>query len=263
MPELQDNTQKLYHVGLCKQDLRGATYAILPGDPGRVPKLAELFEEKLDLNFNREYKSMLVKVADNYVLICSTGMGGPSTAICLEELASLGIKKFIRVGTTGSIRADVNIGDLVINTGAVRLDGTSLHYAPLSYPAIADLQLTNALVHTATQNNIAHHVGLAVSSDTFYPGQERYNSFAGYVRLAFQGTMKEWQMLGALNYEMEIASLLVVARVCKLQAAAVCLVVAQRTESEKIADATTLAKLEQNYFQYIKKIIEYCCAQQS
>ena len=146
------------------------------------------------------------------VLVCSTGMGGPSVAIGLEELARLGIKNFIRVGTTGCIQENINLGDVIINNAAVRLEGTSAHYAPVNFPAVASLKLTNALNDAAAALNVPHHVGISVSSDTFWPGQERYDSFTGYVCNALRGTLKEWQALGALNYEMETAALFVVAQ---------------------------------------------------
>lgn len=257
MPKTTDNNQKMYHINLSKNDLNGATLAILPGDPGRVEKIAAMFDEYQELTFNREYKSILAKLDNSTVLICSTGMGGPSLAICVEELATIGIERFVRVGTTGSIREDIAIGDLVISNAAVRLDGTSTHYAPIEYPAVADITLTNALIATAKEQSFNHHVGIAVSSDTFYPGQERYNNFNGYVRRAFQGSMEEWRKLGALNYEMEIASLFVVAKVFSLQAAAVCMVVAKRTENESVANHELIKQLESNFFRYIKSLTLY------
>ena len=185
----------------------------LPGDPGRSGSTCQsALALRSYLNTHREYTSWLAVVEGHNVLVCSTGMGGPSVAIGLEELARLGIKNFIRVGTTGCIQENINLGDVIINNAAVRLEGTSAHYAPLSFPAVASLKLTNALNDAAAALNVPHHVGISVSSDTFWPGQERYDSFTGYVCNALRGTLKEWKALGALNYEMETAALFVVAQ---------------------------------------------------
>lgn len=124
----------LYHIGISAEMLKGAEYALLPGDPGRVEALARALGTAEPVGCHREYTSWLADVEGTSVLVCSTGMGGPSVAIGMEELARLGIKNFIRVGTTGSIQKDVELGDLVINKAAVRLDGTSQHYAPLNFP---------------------------------------------------------------------------------------------------------------------------------
>ena len=155
----------------------------------------------VDLTSHREYTSCLTQVQNRPVLVCSTGMGGPSTAICLEELARLGIKRVIRVGTTGSIQEGLELGDVVIIKAAVRLEGTSAHYAPLEFPAVADFELTQLLAYAALVESVPHQVGICCSSDTFWPGQERYDSFTGYVLRRFQGSMKEWQQLGVTNYE--------------------------------------------------------------
>lgn len=178
----------LYHVGLSREMLKGAEYALLPGDPGRVESLAKALGPAQYLNTHREYTSWLAVVEGQNVLVCSTGMGGPSVAIGLEELARIGIKNFIRVGTTGCIQENINLGDVIINNAAVRLEGTSTHYAPLNFPAVASLKLTTALNDAAAALNVPHHVGISVSSDTFWPGQERYDSFTGYVCNALRGT---------------------------------------------------------------------------
>ena len=137
----------LYHVGFSAQQLQGATVAVLPGDPGRVEPLAKaLGSDASFIASHREYTSWLTKINDAPVLVCSTGMGGPSVAICLEELARMGIKKLIRFGTTGTIQEKVNLGDIIIDKAAIRLDGTSQHYAPLEFPAVASFEVTTALV---------------------------------------------------------------------------------------------------------------------
>lgn len=232
----------LYHVGFAKKNLQGAVIAVLPGDPGRVEPLAESLGESAEfIASHREYTSWLARVDGASVLVCSTGMGGPSVAICLEELARMGITHVIRVGTTGAMQEKINLGEVIINKASVRLDGTSSHYAPEAFPAVASFAVTGALVQAARNCGAPFHVGVAVSSDTFWPGQERYDSFTGYVPRRFQGSMREWQALGALNYEMETSALFVTCQALGLKAGAICGVVAKRTRSESIAPADVYA----------------------
>ena len=139
---------------------------------------------------------------------------------------------------------------MVIIKAAVRLEGTSSHYAPLEFPAVADFELTQLLAYAALVENVPHQVGICCSSDTFWPGQERYDSFTGYVLRRFQGSMKEWQQLGVTNYEMETAPVFVTSQALGLKAASLCGVVAKRTESESIA-SPEIYRLAENRFQTI------------
>lgn len=228
--------EALYHVGFSASSLEGARIAVLPGDPGRSEPVAKAIGG--DARFiasHREYTSFLTQAAGRKVLVCSTGMGGPSVAICLEELARAGITHVIRFGTTGTIQERVSLGDVIISKAAARLDGTSAHYAPECFPAVASFAVTAALKAAAERCGAPCHVGISVSSDTFWPGQERYDSFTGYVPRRFRGSMEEWQALGALNYEMETATLFTVAQSLGLKAGAVLGVVVKRTESEQVA----------------------------
>lgn len=235
MGKLAGKNEVLYHIGISASVIEGAQYALLPGDPGRVEPLARALGAAKFIGCHREYTSWLADLEGTPILVCSTGMGGPSVSIGMEELARIGIKNFIRVGTTGSIQENIELGDVVINKAAVRLDGASRHYAPIAFPAVASFKLTNALVEVAQTANIPYHVGISVSTDTFWPGQERYDSFSGYVPKAFQGSRLEWQALGATNYEMEAATLFIVAQTMGLSAASICGVVAKRTENEQVA----------------------------
>lgn len=255
MGKLASKNDVLYHVGISAQMLKGAKYALLPGDPGRVETLAKDLGEAEFIGSHREYTSWLVNLVGTPILVCSTGMGGPSVAICIEELARLGITHFIRVGTTGSIQEEINLGDIVINNAAVRLEGTSSHYAPVEFPAVADLALTNALIAGAQKANVKYHVGISISSDTFWPGQERYDSFTGYVPRRFQGSCAEWQQLGATNYEMEAATLFIVAQSFGLAAACVCGVVAKRTKSEKVAPPNVYKKASDAFASTVKEAL--------
>ena len=247
----------LYHVGFSAQQLQGATVAVLPGDPGRVEPLAKaLGSDASFIASHREYTSWLTKISDTPVLVCSTGMGGPSVAICLEELARMGIKKLIRFGTTGTIQEKVNLGDIIIDKAAVRLDGTSQHYAPLEFPAVASFEVTTALVLAAKNAGAPYHLGIAASSDTFWPGQERYDSFSGYVRTSYQGLLSDFQAMGCTNFEMENATLFTLASVMGLRAGSVCGVVAKRTESESIAPQEVYALAEERFQKTVKRALE-------
>ncbi|HPC81994.1 MAG TPA: uridine phosphorylase [Thermoanaerobaculaceae bacterium] len=245
-----------YHVHLNREMLEGAEVAILPGDPGRVGKTARYLDP--DAHFvasNREFTSWLATLDGHKVLVCSTGIGGPSVSICLEELASLGITDFYRIGTTGAIQPDIELGSLIITTGAVRLDGASTHYAPIEYPAVADLELTNSLVAAAREFGLPHRVGITAACDTFYPGQERYDTFTGYVPRRFQGSLEEWRHLQVLNYEMESATLFVIASVFGLKAGMVASAIVSRARSET-PDDTVLALAEENLARVMKRALQ-------
>ncbi len=198
----------VFHLGLEKACLHRSTVAIVPGDPGRVQRIAELGDAPVALASVREYTSWRTNLAGHPVVVCSTGIGGPSTSIAVEELAQLGVTTFLRVGTTGAIQPDIAPGELIVTTASVRLDGASHHFAPVEYPAVADFAATTALVAAARAGGDGVHVGITASSDTFYPGQERYDTVSGRVLPRWRDSMAEWQALGVLNYEMESATLL-------------------------------------------------------
>ncbi|ADP11099.1 uridine phosphorylase [Erwinia sp. Ejp617] len=233
----------VFHLGLTKADLQGATLAIAPGDPERVKKIAALMDNPVHLASHREFTSWRAEIAGKAVIVCSTGIGGPSTSIAVEELAQLGVRTFLRVGTTGAIQPHINVGDVLVTTGSVRLDGASLHFAPLEFPAVADFTCTTALVDAAKAQGARTHIGITASSDTFYPGQERYDTFSGRVVSRFQNSMKEWQQMGVLNYEMESATLLTMCASQGLRAGMVTGVIVNRTQQE-IPDAETMKRTE-------------------
>jgi uridine phosphorylase len=132
------------------------------------------------------------------------------------------------VGTTGAIQDYINIGDVIITSGSVRLDGASTHYAPIEYPAVAHYEILNALIEGAKKTKVKYHVGITASSDTFYPGEERYDSFTKYVLRRFQGATKEWQKLNVLNYEMESSTILTLAATMGLRGGCITGVVNRR-----------------------------------
>jgi uridine phosphorylase len=197
----------VFHLGLTRDMLEGAGVAIVPGDPGRVASIAALLEDPVELACEREFTSARGTLDGRSVVVCSTGIGGPSTSIAVEELAQLGVRTFLRVGTTGAIQPDLPVGSIIVTTGAVRLDGASRQFAPIEYPAVADLACANALVDAARAAGVEPYVGITASTDTFYPGQERYDTVSGSVPAHLRGSLAEWQALGVLNYEMESATL--------------------------------------------------------
>lgn len=201
--------EKVYHLHLDAESVGGATYALLPGDPARVEKIARAFDPRArEVAYRREFRTFLGVLEDRPLLVTSTGIGGPATSIAVEELARLGLRTFLRVGTTGAIQPHIAVGDVIVTTGAVRLDGASTHYAPIEYPAVAHHAVVEALAQAAEALGCPYHVGVTASSATFYPGEERHDSYSGYVLRRFQGATEEWRRLHVLNYEMESATLL-------------------------------------------------------
>ncbi|QBY05927.1 uridine phosphorylase [Thalassotalea sp. HSM 43] len=222
----------VFHLGVNKEDIDSAVLAILPGDPNRVERIAEYLDNPKFLISQREYTLYTGTIDGHQVVICSTGIGGPSTSIAVEELAQIGVRYFLRIGTTGAIQPDINVGDIIVTTGSVRLDGASLHFAPMEFPAVADFQISHAMVNAAKEQDCGVYTGVTASSDTFYPGQERYDTYTGRVVRRFVGSAKEWQDMGVLNFEMESATLLTMCASSGLQAGCLAGVIVNRHKSE-------------------------------
>jgi uridine phosphorylase len=233
----------MYHVDLDETRIRGARLALLPGDPARSRLIAERIAAAhggrpadRPLASNREFCTYLAEIAAQPVLVTSTGIGGPSTSIAVDELAQLGVGTFIRVGTTGAIQDGIAIGDVVVTTGAVRLDGASTHYAPIQYPAVAHHEVLLALMLAAKELEgrlgCRWHVGITASTDTFYQGQERQEGFPRWVPRHLQGMTEEWRRLHVLNYEMESSTLFTVASAFGLRAGCVTGVINSRVADE-------------------------------
>lgn len=216
-------SDKMYHIGLTKDDVEGITAAILPGDPGRVPLIAAQLSHSKPIAQNREYTSWSgTDTGGKEILVMSTGMGGPSTAIALEELHMLGIDTVIRVGTCGGMQPEVCAGDLIIVSGAVRQEGTSREYVPVEYPAVADLTVTNALKAAAEALHFRHHVGIVQCKDSFYGQHDPKRMPVGY---DLMNKWEAWKKAGVLASEMETAALFVVSGILKMRAGAVMLCV--------------------------------------
>lgn len=217
-----DTSEKLYHINLSKDDIMGAKYAILPGDPGRVEKIAAFFDDARPLAQNREYTSYIGKLNGENVLCVSTGIGGPSASICIEELHQLGVENFIRVGTCGGMQLDVLAGDNIIVTGAIRMEGTSKEYLPIEFPAIADLDISVALKNAAKKLGYRYHTGVVQCKDSFY-GQHSPSRMP--VSYELENKWQAWIRGGCLGSEMESAALFTVCSALGAKAGAVMLCV--------------------------------------
>ncbi len=194
--------ETMYHINLKKGDV--GKYCIVPGDPGRCEKIAARFDSPSFITSNREYTSYTGTLLGEPVSVVSTGIGGPSAAIAMEELYMLGVRTFIRVGTCGGIDLSVCGGDIVIATGAVRQEGTSREYAPIEFPAVANFDAVTALVQSAKEKNASYHTGVVQSKDSFY-GQHSPS------RMPIADSLLEkweaWKRLHVLASEMETAAL--------------------------------------------------------
>ena len=210
------SNEKQYHINLSNENR--AKYAILPGDPGRVEKIAAMLDNPKEITFNREYKTYEGYIDSQKVLVTSTGIGGPSTAICVEELAKIGVDTFIRVGTCGGMQMNVNPGDLIIASGAIRMEGTSREYLPIEFPAVADFEITSALSKAAKNLGYPHHIGVVQAKDSFY-SQHDPNSMG--VSDELKSKWKAWIKGGCLASEMESAALYIVSAVRGLRAGSI------------------------------------------
>ncbi|MFB6113484.1 MAG: nucleoside phosphorylase [Halodesulfurarchaeum sp.] len=183
---------------------------LLPGDPGRVDRIAERCSNVETVSENREYTVVNATYDDVPLTIASTGIGCPSAAIAVEELSRVGVETLIRVGTTGALQADIEIGDMVVATGAAKNEGTSKRYEPVEFPAVPDHEVLSELVAAAEANDEAVHVGPIASDDAFYAETEEY--------------VAEWEDAGITAVEMEAAAIFTLARRKGLQAGAICTV---------------------------------------
>jgi len=217
-----------YHIGLRPGDV--GEYVILPGDPGRCKKIAEFFDDARFVASNREYTTYTGYLEGVKVSVCSTGIGGPSASIALEELVNVGAKCFVRVGTCGGIDPKVKGWDIVIATGAVRMEGTSKEYCPIEYPAVPDFEVTAELVQAAKAAAVDYHVGVAQCKDAFY-GQHQPELLPGGAELLTK--WEAWKGMGCLASEMESAALFIVGSYRRVRVGSVFLCVANQ-EREKL-----------------------------
>jgi uridine phosphorylase len=223
------NAEEQYHVELSAGDVSDAV--LLPGNPERVDKVVSLWDDHEAVAHHREYRTATGHYEGAEISVTSTGIGAPSAAIALEELARVDVETFIRVGSCGAIQPEMDVGDLVITTGAVRQEGTSDAYVREDYPAVADHEVVAALVAAAERLGYDYHTGLTMSADSFYAGQGR-PGFEGYVAPDSQALVEELQNANVKNIEMEASAILTLANVYGLRAGAVCSVYANRVTDE-------------------------------
>lgn len=217
-----------YHIGLNNGDV--GEYVILPGDPKRCQKIAAYFDNAELIADRREFTTYTGYLNGTKVSVTSTGIGGPSASIALEELVNIGAKTFIRVGTCGGIDTNVKGGDIVIATGAIRMEGTSKEYAPIEFPAIANLDVINSLVNASKKLNYEYHTGVVQCKDSFY-GQHSPDKMP--VNYELLNKWEAWKKMGTLASEMESAALFIVGSFLKVRVGSVFLTVANQ-EREKL-----------------------------
>ena len=209
-----------YHLQIRPGDV--GRYVMLPGDPKRCEKIAAHFEDARLIADSREFVTYTGYLDGEKVSVTSTGIGGPSASIAMEELVLCGADTFVRVGTCGGIDMDVKGGDIVIATGAIRMEGTSREYAPIEFPAVANLEVTNALASAAKALGYTYHTGIVQCKDAFYGQHEPERMPVSYELL---NKWEAWKRLGVKASEMESAALFVAASHLKVRCGSTFLVV--------------------------------------
>ena len=227
MIDYSEKEGKLYHIQAGKGDV--GRYVILPGDPKRCKHIARYFDNACLVADSREFVTYTGTLDGVKVSVTSTGIGGPSAAIAMEELACCGADTFLRVGTSGGMDLNVNSGDLVVANGAVRMEGTSREYAPIEFPAVPDFQVTAALAQAARNLGKVFHVGVVQCKDSFY-GQ--HSPEVKPVAQELSEKWNAWVKLGCKASEMESAALFVVASYLKVRAGSVLLVMANQERAK-------------------------------
>lgn len=228
MKNYSEDTSRQYHIQVAQGEI--GRYVIMPGDPKRCVKIAQYFDNPVLVADNREYVTYTGTLDGVKVSVTSTGIGGPSASIAMEELYRCGADTFIRIGTCGGMQTEVKSGDVVIATGAIRMEGTSREYAPMEFPAVSDLSVTNALVAAAEKKDCHFHTGVVQCKDAFYGQHEPETKPISY---ELMNKWEAWKRLGCLASEMESAALFVVASYLGVRAGSCFLVVANQ-EREKL-----------------------------
>ena len=228
MKNYSEDVNRQYHIQVAKGEV--GRYVILPGDPKRCVKIAQYFDNPVLIADNREYITYTGTLDGVKVSVTSTGIGGPSASIAMEELYRCGADTFVRIGTCGGMQTEIKSGDIVIATAAVRMEGTSREYAPIEYPAVANLDVTNALVEAANEKGFIYHTGVVQSKDSFYEQHEPEAMPAGYELI---NKWEAWKRMGCLASEMESAALFIVAGKLRARMGS-CLLVLANQEREKL-----------------------------
>ncbi|MFW9852135.1 MAG: nucleoside phosphorylase [Candidatus Thorarchaeota archaeon] len=220
---------KQYHIECKPGDLSGPV--LLPGDPERAKRIAETWDDFHKVAGHRQYYSYTGKVHDVPISVTSTGIGTPACEIALTELMNIGCDTFIRVGSCGVIQPGIELGDLIINTGAVKMEGSSKYYVPESYPALANYEIVLALIEACETLGFRYHIGIAASSSSFYLGQGR-PGYRNYKISKTELIVPDMQRMGVLNFEMEASHIFTLASIFKGRAGSICAVYANRVTNE-------------------------------
>ena len=228
MVDYTQGSGKQYHTGVGPEDI--GKYVILPGDPKRCEKIAAHFENPVLVADSREYVTYTGTLDGVKVSVTSTGIGGPSAAIAIEELSKCGAHTFVRVGTCGGMQEHIIGGDIVIANGAIRMEGTSREYAPIEYPAVPDFQVTNALSQAAETLGVRHHVGVVQCKDSFFGQHEPEIMPVSY---ELENKWQAWLRMGCLASEMESAALFIAGSFLRVRVGSCFLVVANQ-ERERL-----------------------------
>ena len=213
-------SERKYHVGLTAEEV--GNYVLFPGDPGRTPVIAKFLDGAREVAFSREYRTFTGSVAGTPVSAVSSGMGGPSVAIGVEELRELGVHTFLRVGTCGATQPGIKMGDLIIATAAVRTEGTADSYVPKAYPAVADYEVVTALLESARELGAVHHLGIIRAVDALY-SDLLPDTMPDGPRLREE--LRMWARAGVIANDMESSTLFVLASIRRVRAGSILLVV--------------------------------------
>jgi uridine phosphorylase len=219
--------QLQYHIRCKRGDVGEAV--LLPGDPGRSEVIARLFDNPKLVARNREFVTYTGTIDGRPISVCSTGIGSPSTAIAVEELLAIGVKTFIRVGTTGSIQDGIHFGDVVIASAAVRDEGTTPSYVPLGYPAVADPELLAAFVEGGMRRRIRTHTGIVRSHDSLYTDLQPKDAPR---REALENAIQVWHRAGVLCNDMETSTIFIICSLRRARAGSLLMVVNEPGEEE-------------------------------
>lgn len=228
MVDYTEGSGKQYHTGVGAGDI--GKYVIMPGDPKRCAKIAEHFENARLVADVREFVTYTGTLDGVPVSVTSTGIGGPSASIAIDELSKCGAHTFIRIGTCGGMQENVLGGDVVIATGAVRMEGTSREFAPIEYPAVPDFNVTTALVQAAVELKVPHHTGVVQCKDSFFGQHEPEIMPVGY---ELENKWQAWLRMGCLASEMESAALFIAGAFLKVRVGSCFLVIANQERAKK------------------------------
>ena len=228
MKNYSEDASRQYHIQVAAGEV--GKYVIMPGDPKRCVKIAQYLDAPVLVADNREYTTYTGYLEGVKVSVTSTGIGGPSASIAMEELHRCGADTFIRIGTCGGMQEEVQSGDVVIATGAIRMEGTSKEYAPIEFPAVPNLEITNALVEAAKEKGCRFHTGVVQCKDAFYGQHDPMSMPVGY---ELMNKWNAWMKCGCLASEMESAAIFIVGSTLRVRTGTVLLVMANQERAKQ------------------------------